>query len=123
MNNTKTTNEEQEVESKITITQATKGVESDTSATNTVNALKIEVDYLKYFMIVLVIVVAVGFILNLFDIFHYRYSYFQKYNERLEEIEKQNIILETKMKYETRIQLEIENLKDDIENLEEKNPI
>ncbi len=58
---------------------------------------KSEIEFWKYFIIGALIVIGLGFIINLFDIYNYRVTYFQKYGDQVENIVKQNIDMGNKI--------------------------
>ena len=60
-----------------------------------------------------VIIVGLGFVINLFDIYNYRYSYFK---DKVDDLEKQNVVLENKIKNDMTTKSEKESLERIINN-------
>jgi hypothetical protein len=113
MSNDTETNAEQievKIETALEPTTTEGGGKSNTLANEAPGDLKTQVDYLKAVVWGVAVVVAVGFIINLFDIYSIRFKYFDEYQKRVGDIEKQNINLENKIKYETATRQDKENL-------------
>ena len=110
MSNGTTTSPEQNEKEIRVISQSTEGGKSNIPATEASRDLKNELSYLKWLIVGVVVVVAIGFILNLFDIYNYRYKYFDEYQKKVTDLEKQNINLENKIKYEIVTRQDVENL-------------
>lgn len=110
MSNGTTTSPEQNEKEIRVISQSTEGGKSNIPATEASSDLKNELSYLKWLIVGVVVVVAIGFILNLFDIYNYRYKYFDEYQKKVTDLEKQNINLENKIKYEIVTRQDVENL-------------
>ena len=98
MDNNTSTDIELEKKSEKIISQATEGGKSDTLAIGVSNDLTTQVTYLKWLTIGVSVVIAIGFILNLFDIFNYRFKYFDEYQKKIGDLEKQDINLENQIK-------------------------
>lgn len=114
MINNITTNIEPNGAKKIMTTSFTEGEgKSDIPATKTINNLATQVGFLRWVTISIALLVGLGFILNLFDIYDYRVKYFQQYKEKVEELEKQNINFENRLLYNTVTKQE----KDDLEKI------
>lgn len=77
------------------------------------SSLTEKVGYLQWLMFGVVIIVGLGFVINLFDIYNYRYSYFK---DKVDDLEKQNVVLENKIKNDMTTKSEKESLERIINN-------
>jgi len=77
------------------------------------SSLTEKVGYLQWLMFGVVIIVGLGFVINLFDIYNYRYSYFK---DKVDDLEKQNVVLENKIKNGMTTKSEKESLERIINN-------